>query len=78
MYREALRLRKQLQTEEELEFEQSDEGVVHIRRPNGWHIVLNTNKTDVALPPGKVIFQSGNDTLSDKLPGETTVWIKAE
>jgi alpha-glucosidase len=77
-YRQALQLRKPLQTTEELEFETAEEGAVHSRRPNGWQSLLNVNKTPVSLPSGKVIFHSGIGELGDTLPGETTVWIQAE
>ncbi|KAK8861758.1 hypothetical protein IAR55_002581 [Kwoniella newhampshirensis] len=80
LYRQALRLRKQLQTKEELEWvDGTGENVVHYKRPDGWEIIMNAGKTAVTLPKGKVLVSSTLDKLDDgKLPGETTAWLKAE
>ena len=75
LYREALRLRRQLQGAEELEWGESpDPQVLHVVRPGGWHCVTNFGPEPVALPDGVVRVASG--PLTDgRLPGETTGWL---
>ncbi|HET9872247.1 MAG TPA: alpha-amylase family glycosyl hydrolase [Propionibacteriaceae bacterium] len=75
VYREALRLRRQLQTEESLEFVSTDNpDVVHFVRPGGWHCVTNFGDQPVDLPAG-VVRVSTSPISDGKLPGETTVWL---
>ncbi len=75
LYRDALRLRHQLQTSEELAWvETGDENVLHVVRPGGWHCVTNFGSAAVRLPAGVVRIASGGVT-GDVLPGETTVWL---
>lgn len=74
LYREALRLRHELQTEEKLEWIETDNPrVLHFRRPNGWEVVTNFGDQPTALPPGRIVAASG--PVHDELPGETTIWI---
>jgi alpha-glucosidase len=76
LYREALRLRRQLQTAEELSWVPSeDANVVHFVRPGGWHCVTNFGKEPVELPAGVVRLSSSPITDQKVLPGETTVWL---
>jgi alpha-glucosidase len=75
LYRDALALRRALQTGEELEWIPSKADVVHFRRPNGWETVMNFGTTPVALPEGEVLlFSSPLDGL--EVPGESTVWLR--
>ncbi len=77
LYRTALRLRRELQTAEELEWVAVDDlEVLHFVRPGGWHCVTNFGTEPVARPAGEVVVTSGPLT-GGMLPGETTVWIKA-
>ncbi|WWD16320.1 hypothetical protein CI109_100746 [Kwoniella shandongensis] len=83
LYRKALRLRKQLQTAEELEWvQEGEDGILHYKRPDGWEVVMNSGKEAVELPTikgKKVLITSSLEELKDdgKLAGETTVWLKS-
>ncbi|GAB3524506.1 glycoside hydrolase family 13 protein [Arthrobacter monumenti] len=74
LYREALALRGRLQTEEDLEWVDSDPEVLHFRRPNGWVAVANFGTKPIALPEGDLLIASG-PIDGDVLPAETTVWL---
>lgn len=77
LYRAALRLRRQLQTEEALAWvETGDPDVVHFTRPGGWHCVTNFGTEGVPLPAGTVRLSSA-PLEAGRLPGETTVWLTA-
>ncbi|WVR08821.1 hypothetical protein IAU60_005879 [Kwoniella sp. DSM 27419] len=79
MYRQAMRLRKQLQGEETLEWvSQSSPDVLHYKRPDGWEVVLNAGKTAIDIPTGKVLLTSGLPVVDGKLAGETTAWLKVD
>ena len=74
-YREALRVRHQLQTAEELTWVETDDpDVLHFTRPGGWHCLSNFGSTAVALPDGVVRLTSGQH-VAGVLPPETTVWL---
>ncbi|MDF2916678.1 MAG: malZ [Microbacterium sp.] len=76
MYRRALELRHQLQTDETLEWiETEDPEVLHFRRPNGWEVITNFGPQDVPLPTGRIALASS--PVGKTLPAETTVWITA-
>ena len=75
MYRRALALRRELQTEEPLEWvETGRDDVLRLRRPNGWEVVSNFGTHRFPLPEGERLLASG--PLTDFVPGETTVWMK--
>ncbi|HVH22090.1 MAG TPA: glycoside hydrolase family 13 protein [Pseudonocardia sp.] len=75
LYRQALRLRRELQTDEVLEWVATDSpDVLHFVRPGGWHCVTNFGAAAVALPAGDVRVASG-PVGDGVLPGETTVWF---
>jgi alpha-glucosidase len=76
LYRTALKLRRELQTDEELEWvETGTPDVLHFRRPNGWQSVTNFGDTAVDLPAGTVLASSA--PLEDgKLPANTTAWLR--
>ncbi|MCU1575197.1 MAG: alpha-amylase [Micrococcaceae bacterium] len=75
LYRQALELRHQRQSAEELQW--IDEGnpeVLHFVRPGGWHSVTNFGSTPVDLPAGTVLVTSA--PLEDgKLGADSTAWI---
>ncbi|WP_228479833.1 glycoside hydrolase family 13 protein [Microbacterium abyssi] len=74
LYRRALALRHQLQTEESLEWVPTDDAdVLHFRRPDGWEVMTNFGEEPVPLPGGQVMLSSRR--VDGELPGETTVWI---
>jgi alpha-glucosidase len=75
LYREALRMRHSLQSEEQLKWiEEPNTSVLHFTRPNGWHSVTNFGTEPIDLPAGTVILSSG-PLDGAKLPANTTAWI---
>lgn len=75
LYRTALRLRSELQTDEELEWvETGNQDVLHFSRPGGWHTVTNFGSDPVELPDGDVVVSSG-PLDNGKLPADTTAWV---
>ncbi|MFC3493900.1 glycoside hydrolase family 13 protein [Glycomyces rhizosphaerae] len=76
LYREALALRRRLQTDESLTWVPSDPEVLHLRRPNGWEAVTNFGPAAVPLPAGEVLLASG-PIDGTGLPPATTVWLRA-
>ncbi|MGN5733470.1 glycoside hydrolase family 13 protein [Arthrobacter psychrochitiniphilus] len=91
MYRAALKLRRELQCEEILEWLSAPESeVVHYRRPNGWEVLTNFASVPAVLPPGvelaRVAISSGESVVADEgatgagisagtIPAETTLWL---
>jgi alpha-glucosidase len=76
MYKEALRLRHQLQTgDESVEWLNADDGaVVHFRRSNGWECVVNFSGAFKPLPNGRGLISS-HPLANDGLPGDTALWL---
>ena len=75
-YRKALKLRRELQTTEELEWLESGHAdVLHFRRHGGWQSVTNFGDDAVELPAGEVLVSSG-PLDGQLLPGNTTVWLR--
>jgi alpha-glucosidase len=74
LYRQALALRRTLQSAERLDWiDSGSRAVLHFTRPGGWHVVTNFGHRPVRLPDGAVVLSSG--PLTDRqLPGATTVW----
>lgn len=75
LYREAMRLRRQLQTGEELAWVPAEHPqILHFVRPNGWHCITNFGTEPVALP-NLVLRLSTARLQEDRLPGEATAWM---
>jgi alpha-glucosidase len=75
LYREALRIRRQLQSAEELEWVPTgNPEVLHFVRPGGWHSVTNFGTEPVAMPEG-VVRVASVPLTGGRLPGECTVWL---
>jgi alpha-glucosidase len=89
LYREALRVRRQLQTVEQLDWVRTgNPDVLHFvrpggpgehpprngRRPGGWHCVTNFGLEPVSLPEG-VVRVSSVPLTDGTLPGECTAWL---
>jgi alpha-glucosidase len=74
-YRRALRLRRELQGEEEFEWVAGTSAdVLHFTRPGGWHTITNFGAAPVDLPEGRVLLTSS--PLEDgRLPADTTAWL---
>jgi alpha-glucosidase len=77
LYRLALALRKQLQTDESLTWIKHFGGkVLHFRRSNGWESFTNFGDKPVKAPAGRVILAT-NKIVNGKVPGNTTVWLQS-
>ena len=78
LYRDALRLRRELHTEEKLEWldDLSGDTVLAFARPGGWVNVTNFGAEPVALPDAEVLLTSS--PLQDGLlSGAATAWLRA-
>ncbi|GGO84578.1 glycosidase [Nocardioides phosphati] len=76
-YRQALALRHELQTAEELTWLDSGRAdVLRFERPGGWTVVSNFGTEPVDLPAGEVLLSS-SPLVDGRLPGETTAWLRA-
>lgn len=77
LYRAALALRHELQSDETLVWVEAPDDVVHFVRPGGWHVVTNFGAEPTALPAGEVLVTS--EPLADGLlPGATTAWVRTK
>jgi alpha-glucosidase len=77
LYRRALELRSELETEERLEWIETGRGdVLAFRRPNGWISITNFGSAAVALPEGEVLLSSGA-LDGEALPPAVTAWLRA-
>lgn len=74
-YRRALHLRRQLQTNEELQWatEETDD-LLHFIRPGGWRCVTNFGTTATKLPRGTLIATS-RPLDQGMLPPDSTAWL---
>lgn len=76
LYREALRLRRLLQTEERLEWiETGRPDVVRFVRPNGWQVLTNFGTEPFPLEAEHDAVVLGS-LQAGSVPGESTVWTK--
>jgi alpha-glucosidase len=55
-------------------------GVLHFRRPGGWHCVANFSSEPVPLPAGAVLVASASplDGTTRLLPPDTSAWVIGE
>ncbi|MGK9220475.1 MULTISPECIES: glycoside hydrolase family 13 protein [unclassified Microbacterium] len=76
LYRAALRLRRELQSDETLAWhdELGRDDVLAFSRPGGWVSVTNFGDAPVALPDGEVVLASA-PLDGDLLPGAATAWL---
>ena len=76
LYRQALAMRRLLQTGESLKWiDTGREDVLAFRRPNGWTVVTNFGTAPFELSAGPMISLSSAAVDGRVIPGETTVWI---
>jgi alpha-glucosidase len=76
LYRRALELRGHLFAGTDLGWIESDPQVLHFERGSRIWCVANFDAEPVALPAGEVLLSSA--PLDDgRLPGDTTVWLRA-
>ena len=77
LYRSALRVRRALQTTEDLGWVETGRAdVLHLVRPGGWHCVTNFGTEPYALPAGDVRVAS-EPVVDGLLPGESSAWFTA-
>ncbi|MFC7622404.1 hypothetical protein [Microlunatus sp. GCM10028923] len=77
LYRDALRLRRELQSEESLTWlDTGRDDVLAFRRPNGWTCISNFGSEPYPLTGEQVLLASA-PLAGDALPGATTVWTRA-
>jgi alpha-glucosidase len=76
-YREAIRVRKDVFTDERITWVKHwfNSKVVHFRRSNGWQSITNFGTSPIAIPAGEVILAS-RPLVDGKLPVDATVWIR--
>lgn len=77
LYRRAIALRRQLRTDEELEWLDVGADAVGFRRPNGWISVTNFGDQPLAVPYGEVIL-STRGLEQGRLPGGSTAWLMGQ
>jgi alpha-glucosidase len=75
LYRTALALRRELQSDEDLHWVETDrDDVLAFRRSNGWLSITNFGTQPVPLPAGEVLLASV--PLTGDLPGAATAWLR--
>ncbi|MHC6178175.1 glycoside hydrolase family 13 protein [Glutamicibacter sp. X7] len=76
LYRAALRLRRELQGAETLQWlETARLDVLSFERPGGWVVVTNFGTEPVDLPEGELLLSSA-ELVAGALPGEATAWLR--
>ncbi|MCR2762641.1 glycoside hydrolase family 13 protein [Microbacterium sp. zg.B48] len=84
MYRRALALRHELQTQESLAWVETGRAdVLHFVRPNGWSVLTNFGHEDFDLADSDLVHTSGvvlasADVPFGIVPAESTVWLRPE
>jgi alpha-glucosidase len=77
LYRAALKLRRSLQSTEQLKWVwHFNKSVLHFKRPNGWQSITNFGSKPVKLPKGKLLISS-EPLVDGKLAANSTAWIQA-
>ncbi|CAL9589386.1 Oligo-1,6-glucosidase [Streptomyces sp. enrichment culture] len=76
LYRTALRLRAELDTDDSFAWLDSvpDADVLCYRRSGDWQVVANFGSEPVALPAGEVLVSSA-PVVGGRLPGDATAWL---
>lgn len=81
LYRAALALRRELQSDETLTWMETGRGdVLAFQRRNGWTSVTNFGTEPFDLDTGQVLLSSAplhEDANAASLPGATTVWLRS-
>jgi alpha-glucosidase len=75
LYRTALKLRKELETEESLTWHESPEGTLLFEREGGWLCFTNFTQEPVDMISGEVLVSTAN-VSGGKLTGNSAVWLK--
>jgi alpha-glucosidase len=74
-YRQALRLRRELVTDERVRWLDTGAGTVSFQRPNGWISVTNFGPGSVDVPPGEVLVRTDGLAGREPLTADATVWL---
>lgn len=78
LYRRALALRHELQTEERLRWIDSGrDDMLWFARPNGWQVITNFGTESYPLRSGVAVRLSSAPGATASVPAESTVWITA-
>jgi alpha-glucosidase len=77
LYRRALALRRQLLTDSDFTWIESELSVLHFARAGGVRCITNFGAEPVPLPPGEVLLSSAHLDHGRRLPSDTTVWLRA-
>ena len=73
----ALALRAKYQSTEEIEWiKTGDPEVLHFKRENSWHCVMNFGGATYTLPAGEILVTSA-PIKGRSLPKDTCAWIMA-
>ena len=75
LYRRALTLRHELQTDERIEWIDAGADVLAMARPNGWVSVTNFGSDPVPLPAGAVLVRTDRGTAHEPLAPDATAWL---
>jgi alpha-glucosidase len=89
MYRQALKLRRELQTREDMTWVDSGtenvaSEVLHFKRDGGWEVIMNFEGESVRVPrdetggQAEVLVVSSEEGLGEgmEIPKNTTVWFR--
>lgn len=75
LYRRALRLRHQLQCDEQLTWGLlTSDTVLDLIRPNGWRSITNFGEAPIELPGQPVVLASA-ELVAGQLPANATAWL---
>ena len=78
LYRDALRLRRELQCAEQLTWGPlTSSTVLDLIRPNGWRSITNFGSSPIDLPSQPVLLASA-PIVQGRLSGNATVWLQAD
>ena len=77
MYTQALKLRRELQAEEKLQWVGEEEGVIRYRRPGGWEVVFNLSNDGQVEVNGDVLIASG-EVKDGKVRKDVAVWSRVQ
>ncbi|WP_019200337.1 glycoside hydrolase family 13 protein [Tsukamurella sp. 1534] len=76
LYRAALRVRADVETDESLTWlEHESPEVLAFERPNGWRSITNFGTDPVELPAGEILLTS-TEIEGRTLPGNATAWLR--
>ncbi|MDQ1494760.1 MAG: alpha-glucosidase [Actinomycetota bacterium] len=75
LYRAALRLRRELPPDTELDWIERGPDLLAFRRSNGFVCVVNFGAAPAALPPGDVLLTSNDLDSNGQLPTDTAAWV---